>query len=175
MNNLKGTNILLRALEPSDLQIIYRLENDVSAWHVSGILVPFSEFTVENYIGTQDDIFSSKQLKLIIEKDKKAIGHIDLFEFEPSNKRAGVGILIDEKERNNGYASEALGLIIKYAFKLLRLRQLYCNIIVDNEKSINLFKKHGFVINGTRKDWVLIGDGWKDVYFLQLINDEKDI
>ncbi len=175
MINLKGEKILLRALEPNDLDIIYDWENDVSAWVESGNLVPISKYSVESYINTQDDIYSSKNMKLIIEADKKVVGHIDIFEFEPVNRRAGVGLLVTEDERNKGYAGDALDVLIIYGFDVLRLHQIYCNIVTDNEISLKLFKKHGFEIIGCKKDWVQIANVWKDVYMLQLINDEKSI
>ena len=173
MKNLQGKNILLRALEPSDLKLIYTWENEMTSWYENGNNVPVSEFTVENYLNSQEDIYVTKQLKLIIEYNKIAVGHLDIFDFDPANRKAGVGILITNKERNKGFAKEALELMIDYAFKFLRLHQIYCNIIIDNKISLRLFTKLGFEIKGTKKDWIQIGNEWKDVNFLQLINDEK--
>ena len=83
------------------------------------------------------------------------VGAIDLFDFEPFHQRAGVGILIANKEhREKGMATEALAILIGYAFKTLRLHQLYCSIATNNEPSINLFTKAGFILIGEKKDWL---------------------
>ena len=69
------------------------------------------------------------------------IGMIDLFDFNPQHKRAGIGIVIHPDFQQKGFASEALSLLIQYAFTHLQLHQLYANILTDNEKSLQLFEK----------------------------------
>jgi len=119
------------------------------------------------------DIYTSKQLRLMIceNNSEKIVGVIDLFDFNPLNKRAGLGILIIKQFRQKGYASEALQLLILYAFKTLQLKQLYCNIAVDNSASLLLFQKFGFQQNGVFKSWRYHDNVWKDEFFLQLITD----
>jgi diamine N-acetyltransferase len=172
---LKSKNIELRALEPSDVDLLYQWENNEELWYLSNTLTPFSRFVLEQYVmDSHQDIYTAKQLRLMI--DKKAvgknltIGSIDLFDFDPVNKRAGIGIMIVEQEQNKGYASEALELMVKYCFKTLHLHQVYCNIAEDNKASFNLFKKYGFEEVGIKKEWLLTGEAWMDEYLLQIIN-----
>ncbi|MFP4365920.1 MAG: GNAT family N-acetyltransferase [Bacteroidales bacterium] len=176
MSILTGNSIKLRALEPSDIDKLYKWENDSNIWPVSNTLVPFSRFLLEKYIADSHmDIFQAKQLRLMIdyvESDTTdTIGAIDLYDFDPMHKRAGIGILIsDEKYRNRGYATEALELLINYSFKILQLHQLFCHIDSDNKVSIRLFEKFRFKVTGEKKDWNKTPEGWKSVYMLQLIN-----
>ena len=101
----------------------------------------------------------------------ETIGTVDLFEFDPLNLRAGIGILIaNVKDRNQGLGKAALELIIDYSFNMLQLQQLFCNIEVSNESSISLFQSKGFVISGTKKDWNMKNGYWEDEHFLQLLN-----
>lgn len=173
---LTGEKIKLRALEPTDLDILYRWENDTSVWLVSGTMTPFSKLVLKQYIvDAYQDIYTAKQLRLMIEllQEKRPVGCIDLFDFDPKNKRAGIGVLIgDTKARSNGYASEALSLLIQYAFKVLDLHQLYANILITNEQSLQLFQKHRFQKIGIKKDWILSEDKWIDECTLQLINEK---
>ena len=171
MQALKGTNILLRAMEPEDIDTLYNWENDTNVWHISNTVAPFSRYVVEQYVFSMQDIYTAKQLRLMIEADKKPIGCIDIFDFDPTNKKAGIGILIADEMQNKGYASDALQTLIKYCFNALQLHQLYCSILIDNEASLKLFTKHGFTICGTRKDWVIVNNVWKDEHFLQLLNE----
>jgi diamine N-acetyltransferase len=169
---LKGQHIQIRAIEPSDIDVLYQWENDTETWKVSNTQSPFSRFVLEQYIASShQDIYSVKQLRLIIcNEENKAIGSIDLFDFDPNHLRAGVGILIAEKaDRKKGYASESLSLLMDYCFSVLNLHQLYCNITIDNEPSILLFQKHGFQITGMKKQWVRDGDSFKDELLLQRI------
>lgn len=170
MQLLKGKNIILRALEPEDIDLLYDWENDTNIWHISNTVSPFSRYLLEQYVFGNQDIFANKQLRLIIESAQKAVGCVDIFEFDPNNRKAGVGILITEEFRKKGYASEALDVLLRYCFNALNLHQLYCSVLTDNEDSLNLFTSKGFTVCGLRKDWVLINSIWKDEYFLQKIN-----
>lgn len=172
---LEGKNLILRALEPTDVELLFDWENDENLWHLSNTIVPFSRFTLEQYIlNSHQDIYTTKQLRLMIDKkdhvQNNPIGSIDLFDFDPTNKRAGIGILITQNEQNKGYASEALELLINYCFSTLQLHQIYCNISVDNEASLKLFKKQNFTVVGLKKEWLLIEGKWMDENILQLIN-----
>jgi diamine N-acetyltransferase len=94
---------------------------------------------------------------------------IDLFDYNPQHKRAGVGILIHPDFQKKGFASEALSLLINYSFSHLQLHQLYANITSDNMQSISLFKKHNFFKVGLKKDWILSKGKFKDEVLFQLI------
>ena len=173
MNILENENIRLRALEPADAELLYLWENDTDIWQAGETLTPFSRYTLQQYVNNaSQDIYEAKQLRLMIDaKDndiETTVGSIDLFDFNPYHKRAGVGILIYNK-RQKGYASGALQLLIDYAFNVLHLHQLYCNISADNNKSLDLFHKSGFEIAGTKREWLYNGTAWLDEYLLQLL------
>lgn len=172
MLNLKGKNITLRALEPEDLEFLYEIENNQIFWEVSHTQTPFSKFILKQYLENAHlDIFEAKQLRLVIEEEftKKQIGMVDLFNFNPQHKRAGIGILIHPDFQKNGFASEALSILIKYTFSFLDLHQLYANITADNSNSISLFTKHNFKKVGVKKDWILSNGKFKDEILFQLI------
>lgn len=174
MKSLEGVNIKLRALEPEDLEFLYQIENNESFWEVSHTQTPFSKYVLKQYLKNAHlDIFETKQLRLLIEtKDSnKSVGMIDLFDFNPQHKRAGVGILIHPDFEKKGFASEALSLLIKYSFSHLQLHQLYANVTDDNEKSIRLFEKHHFKKVGIKKDWILSFGKYKDEILFQLIKE----
>ena len=177
---LAGKNIKLRAVEPADLDILYEWENDPDNWTVSNTIAPFSRHVLQKYIeGAQQDIYEARQLRLMIDRlesdknEEETLGIIDLFDFDPKHRRAGVGILIARKEdRMKGIASEALGILIEYAFGSLQLHQLYCNVSEDNPASLKLFEKSGFQRIGKKRDWIRMENEWIDVLLMQLMNPQ---
>jgi len=172
MITLKGEHIFLRALEPEDLEFIHEIENDENIWEISNTITPFSKFLIKQYLEhSHKDIYEVKQLRLIISSyNNDVLGMIDVFDFNPKNRRAGIGILIKkEKNRDKGYGSEALKLLVDYCFTHLDLHQVYCNISEDNKASIKLFSNHGFEKIGLKKDWNIINDTFKNEYIYQLI------
>lgn len=170
---LKNDILKLRALEPTDLELLYEWENNPLIWEVSNTLSPYSKYILHQYIENSNrDIVESKQLRLIIELTSKEygepIGTVDLFDIDLYNKRAGIGILIaNELHRNKGYAGEALTLIEEYALKHLHLQQIHCKINEDNLPSLKLFQRMGYIITGQLKQWKFTPNGWKNVYILQ--------
>jgi len=171
--NIKGEHIYLRALEPKDLEVLYHWENNPAIWKVSNTFAPFSKFVLEQYlVNAHEDIFVAKQIRLLIcSKDHIPIGTIELFEFDPHHSRVGIGIMISDGSENKGYATESLHLLCKYCFETLLVKQVYCNISANNEKSLHLFKKLGFTEIGLKKQWNKTAqNAFEDEWMLQLMS-----
>lgn len=171
---MKFEDISLRAPEPEDLELLYNWENENDYWIISNTIVPFSRFTLRRYIeNSHKNIFEAGQVRLMIDhiSEKVTIGTIDIFDFDAFHNRAGIGILIANKEyRHKGYASMALKCLINYCFKTLQLHQLYCNILESNCESIVLFEKQGFTRVGVKKEWIKTAEGYTDEIMFQLLN-----
>lgn len=174
---MKFKEIKLRAVEPEDLELLYNWENDNKYWIISNTTTPFSRFTLKRYIeNSHKNIYVTGQLRLMIDHSRtgKTIGTVDIFDFDPFHKRAGLGILIaDESYRRKGYASMALQCLIDYCFNTLLLHQLYCNILASNHDSFDLFIKLGFKEVGVKKEWIKTADGYSDEHLYQLLNPEN--
>ncbi|TNF77864.1 MAG: N-acetyltransferase, partial [Bacteroidetes bacterium] len=132
MKILENRTISLRAPEPEDLDLLYIWENESDVWQVSGTLTPFSRFILKQYLeNAGKDIYEAKQLRMMIQlkSNRRPLGAIDLFDFDPHHRRAGLGILIAEpSDRRKGYAREALDTMCGYCFSVLHLHQVYCHI-----------------------------------------------
>lgn len=173
---LENNNIILRKPEPEDLEFLFSLENNIDYWFISDSRTPFSKWQIKQHIeNSVYDIFTNKELRLIIEQksDKKQIGIIDLFEFDPIHERAGVGIVINKDFQNKTYASQALSLIIVYSFTILNLNQIWCNIDANNNVSIKLFTNNGFINCGCLKEWKKKDESYSDVLSFQLLKNNK--
>lgn len=172
MTVLKNNKIYLRALEKEDLNFLFAIENNESFWEVSSTLKPYSKDVLNNYLSNaHQDIFEAKQLRLVIVDvlNNKNVGLVDLFDYNPHHRRAGIGILILKEYQNQGFANEVLRIFIKYAFNTLNIHQIFANIPIDNVTSINLFNKMKFTLIGTKKDWIISNGKFKDVNLYQLI------
>lgn len=170
---LENDTLRLRALEPEDLDFLYKWENDSNVWVVSNTIEPYSKYILKEYIAYSDkSIYEKKQLRLMITvKDSgKIAGAVDLFDFDPHNLRAGVGILIDNEYRKKGYASMALDLLVDYSFNFLHINQLYAHIPSDRGESRSLFLNHGFTQSGVLKSWIRDTVGFVDVEVYQILN-----
>jgi diamine N-acetyltransferase len=154
--------IRLRKLEPSDLPFLYQWENDASAWADGSNHNPLSKQDMLDYIAsTTGDIYRDGQLRLIIESDNANVltmGCIDLFDFDPRNRRAAIGMYIAPEYRGKGVGKEVLSLFEDYAFGHLNLRVLYAVIATNNEACSVLYRHAGYIPSTPLTDWTLESD-----------------
>lgn len=192
---LEGRSVTLRAVEPHDVEQLYRWENDVALWAVSGTSEPFSREQMARFVERQlegADLLRTGQLRLMIEarQDEKAaagevgrnaagngalhtVGAVDLFEYDPIHRRAGVGILIyGAEDRRRGYARETLEILCRYAREQLHLHQLWCTVGADNMASLGLFRNAGFIEAGRKRDWIWTPGGYHDEVIFQKFLEE---
>ena len=154
MNYLTGKQIELRAVEPEDLDALYRWENDSSLWIYGSTVSPFSRYLLKQYIENYTaDIARDKQLRLIImRKESRQV--------------------IGADHKRQGFGRDALETFIEYAFRFLHLHQLYVHIPVCNTASIALFRTCGFHESTRLKDWIRLPQGYADALIFQKFNRE---
>lgn len=167
---LENNTLRLRALEPEDLEALYKWENDTDVWKFGSAMSPYSKYILRQYIvDAQTDIFESKQLRFMIAllDNHDTIGTIDIYDFDAINSRCGVGIYIDQDYRKCGYAKQALTLLQSYVFDFLKINQLYAIIPESNTASLQLFDSSGFSISGTLQQWVAYDNKYEDAIMVQ--------
>lgn len=163
-------NLQLRALEPEDASLVFVWENDRSIWQHGHTHAPLSLHQIREYInGYNGDIFAAGQLRLMICMHTQPVGMVDLYEIDPVNRRAGVGIMIAQEYRGQGMAKQTIHKLINYARHTLGLHQLWCVCAQSNLTAISAFKQCGFAINGRMRSWIRNGQSYEDAFFLQLI------
>ena len=159
--------IQLRKIEPQDLPFLYRWENDAAAWADGANHNPLSQQDLRTYIeSTTGDIYRDGQLRLIIEQmtnDKcqmtnVTLGCIDLFDFDPRNRRAAIGMYIAPEFRGKGVGHEAVKALEKYAFEFLNMRVLYAIIATSNMACTALYKNEGYRPSALLTQWTLESD-----------------
>ena len=119
MELLQRNGYRLRAPEPEDLGVMMQFENTPSLWEVSTPTGPYSRFYLKQYIETnKNDLYEDRQLRLMIESpEKRVVGIIDLFNFEPFHSKAEVGIVIGEAHRYQGIGELALLLLQEHCLQ----------------------------------------------------------
>ena len=168
---LRGTKIILRAVEPSDATLIYLWENDSNNWKFTNTDAPLSMFEIYQLIEEQRAVRESGQLRLMILDclTNTLVGAVDLYNIDFKNGFGTVGILVAEHQhRQKGYALESLLLLADYAKNHLNLSNLSCGIQDSNVASQKLFEKAQYKKIGIRKKWFLVDGKREDEYIYQL-------
>lgn len=174
VNILSDDRIRLRAVEPTDVDLIMSWENDETLWTEGNTVAPFSRKAIWDYVENYNpDIYTEKQLRLMVvdRQSEQAVGMIDLFEFDAHNRRCGIGLMIGGEYRGMGYGKATLELMKKYVRHFLGLHQLWAYISVDNINSIELFKECGFKICGRLRSWLRRNNRYTDVFIVQSLSE----
>src|SRR3712207_4629770 len=168
-SSIHNHQVRLRAMEPEDLEFLYGIENDMELWDIGITNVPYSRYSLYNYISEcKNDIYVDRQLRLIVTSEEgDCVGIADLVNFDPKHLRAELGIVIKKKYRGKGYGKAAVKALLRYAHEVIHLHQVYVVLGVANQLSISLFTKLGFVDSGILKDWLYSDDDWHAAKLLQ--------
>lgn len=110
----------------------------------------------------------------IVKKDNdELIGNCSFFDIDKMYGTATVGVFIGEEEnRNKGYGTEALKLLIGYGFDYLNLNNIMLNVYSFNENAINCYNKVGFKELGRRRGAITIKNKRYDIIYMDIIRDE---
>lgn len=173
---LENEIIKLRAVEPGDLEKLYRWENDTSLWLVGNTRQPLSKFAIKQYLIDADkDIFESRQLRLMIthKPTQLTVGTVDLFDYDIYHSRIGLGLFVDAAFQGQGIATQALHLTEDYVFNFLHIQQLYCHISEKNTASRRMFEKEGYETSGMLLKWIKTTTGYENIIVFQRFADNQ--
>jgi len=162
----KQHEITLRALEPEDLELIFKIENDADLWRWGSTNQPISHYAVRQYLeNQQNDIFLDGQLRHVILVDGVPAGIADLTDFQPRHRRAEGGIVVLPQYQRRGVATEALRQLHQYSGERLGVRSLCAYVANENVPAMTLFWHLGYQPSGILPRWL---EGEKDATLFQL-------
>lgn len=160
--------MILRALEPEDLDLMFAADNDVEARKYSDYVAPLSRRLLMDYALTYDaDPIRAGQLRMVAQlPDGKPVGLVDLYDISLRDNRASIGIYILQEYRNRGFAKEALKSAALYSSEALAISRLVAKIPASNNPSIRLFEKSGFCHVARLPQWKRVMGSLEDVLIL---------
>lgn len=175
---LKGENIYLRPFIESDAEPLLQLQlNNKGFFDQYSMNRPNDYYTIDyqkNLIKkweryAKED--SEYQFGIFLTSIQELIGTINLFQvFRGSLQSAFIGYFLDKNHNGNGYTSEAVKLIVDYAFETLDLHRIEAGVMPHNIGSIRVLEKNGFHKEGMARKNVKINGLWEDHQVLAIIN-----
>ena len=153
----ENDRIRLRAIEPEDLDWLYKVENDDALWSYGSSNVPYSTFALKQYIAScHNDLYADGQLRLVAEDSVShtVIGCVDLVDFTPRHMRAEIGIFLFPQFQGKGYACEIIQMICDYARNFMFMHLIYAIVAEENLRARKLFEKCGFENQSIIKEWL---------------------
>ncbi|WP_407731721.1 N-acetyltransferase [Pseudocitrobacter faecalis] len=157
------SEIVIRHAEPKDYAAIRQIHAQPEVYY-NTLQVPHpSEQMWETRLADQPGI---KQLVACI--DDNVVGHlcIDVAQRPRRSHVADFGICVDARWQNRGVASALMREMIDMCDNWLRVERIELTVFVDNAPAVAVYKKHGFVIEGTGKKYGLRNGEYVDAYFM---------
>ncbi|MEN8698049.1 GNAT family N-acetyltransferase [Bacillus infantis] len=164
-NYFTGTRVSLRPFREGDSTNIYHALLDPEFRKLTGTQTFFTEDSLEKAYKNFDGDKSRIDL-VITDETGAAIGDLALTEIDYINKNASLRIALYKKEHyGKGLGTEAISLLLQYAFEVLSLYRVYLNVYEYNSRAIRAYEKLGFVKEGIFRGELL----WNGVYYDNLI------
>ncbi|HYV00222.1 MAG TPA: GNAT family protein [Pyrinomonadaceae bacterium] len=161
-NAVVGDRVLLRAPTKKDCAEFIALNRASRRFH-RGLVSP--PITAEQFAAflKKSKTDSSIGVFICLVTDGSIIGAISLSQiFRGGFQNAYLGYYVSAQHAGQGHMTEALQLLLRYAFRDLRLHRLEANIQPGNIASIALVKRAGFVLEGYSKRYLKICGRWRD-------------
>ena len=173
------TNITLKALVESDAIRMFNIINKEREY--LGEWLPFVQFTkkVDDSKGFVEMAMLSRKLKkdyvYKICLNDRMIGLIGTKETDMINRNTEIGYWLSEEFQNQGIMTKSVSALIKTLFDDLNIERVQICCAIGNEKSINIPKRLGFKLEGTKRNGEWIGNyQFRDLLvFSKLKSDEE--
>jgi RimJ/RimL family protein N-acetyltransferase len=170
---LTGPRLSLTAYNGDDLAALLPFFQDISSlrYYLPTTIRPFNLEQLEGLLSGWND--GQSNFVFAIRHEGQICGLVNLDDLDFPNSHAEIGIAITTRlQRGQGFASEALGLLLDFAFGELNLQRIWCRIISGNEPSVRLFTRAGFVQEGVLRRHVRRSGDFRDMLVYGLLRDE---
>jgi RimJ/RimL family protein N-acetyltransferase len=171
---LTGNSVFLAPIAPEDADLWATWLNDLE------VALPLGDeayglFTAEDQARDIADIIAHHDhaFTIVERASGRPIGRCLLFGLNKTDRSTEVGIFIGDKGSwGKGYGTEAMRLLLDYAFNLLNLHSVMLGVYSFNERAFSLYRRLGFREIGRRRQARIIGSRTFDVILMDMLADE---
>ena len=159
---IKGKRVFLHYIASEDFDEMMRLFRESRKFYKGLITPPRDREEFENYVARNDED-ASEFFVICRNEDEKTVGAINLSQiFYKSFQNAYLGYSLGVNYTGKGFMTEAINLILRFAFKDLKLHRIEANIQPHNSAWIKVVKRCGFSLEGFSPKYLKIGGKWRD-------------
>ena len=174
---LRGKAVSLGLVIRADTDFIYEMINDLEVNRF--LRRPYAIHSIDDedkYVRTSGGDSANTRVFAVIPEDYGDIaGLVSLHEINLYSGNAYVAYSLAKKFWGHGYTTEAVSLLMKYAFEILKLRKLHSSVFEPNTGSIRVLEKNGFKeIGRFHRDGYVPGYGYVDEIYFEVFNKAQE-
>jgi RimJ/RimL family protein N-acetyltransferase len=168
---LRGEKVDLHVIEESDLEFLYGVVNDPRVWPSLQQSEPLTMADEREFY--EGVVNADGETHLLICHDRTPVGIVGLNGVDPNWGVAELGYYVEPDSQGHGYATEAVDLLVDYAFDQRRLAKLEADALASNEGSQAVLEKNGFVEEGRFRGHAHVDGERVDVLRYGLLAEER--
>ena len=169
---LKGEHIYLSPVNPDDYEIYTKWLNDENI--TKYLTIHNSYVSINGEKDFLNNAYKNEFVYAIVKNDDTLLGNIGLHDLDYKNGTATLGIFIgDDNNLGKGYGSEAIKLLLDFAFGELRFHSIMLTVYDFNERAQKAYKKCGFKEFGRRHEALYRNGEYHDIVYMEIINKCK--
>ncbi len=171
---LVGEHIYLSPIRVEDVEKYTEWMNDFETTDYTGRSSQI--YTVENerkWLEGSIEDKSNQIFGIVVLENDKLIGNCGIHKIDSKNRNATLGIFIgDKEERNKGYGTETIKLLLDYGFNYLNLHEIQLDVMSFNERAIRCYEKAGFKQYGRRRESEYVNGKYYDRISMDILKSE---
>jgi len=171
---MKGKNVCLRDLSLQDVGLIRRWVSDTEINHLLMEGFPRTLREIERFVEQDGDLDPlNHALAVTLREDGTCIGTVGCFGIDWCSRNAELGVIIGSREHlGKGYGTEAVELLVSFAFNELGLHRIFLRVFDFNERAIQSFRKCGFVEEGRLREAYFREGTYHNILVMSLLEEE---
>ena len=159
---VSGKKIYLRYVALEDFDEMMQMFRESREFYKGLINPPLDRQSFQNYV-ERNETDANECFVICRKPDDKIVGAINLSQiFRKGFQNAYLGYSLGVKYTGEGYMTEAINLILRYAFNSLKLHRIEANIQPHNTASIEVVKRCGFSKEGFSPKYLKVSGKWRD-------------
>ncbi len=170
---LAGERVYLRPLEREDLPLLCKWSNDPEVRMLTGEVTPMTRAGAEKYLEKINNDPDRVWFVIVSKETGRPIGEAGLLRMFYAWRTTDLSIIIGEKECwGKGYGTEAIHLLLDYAFGYLNFHRVSIGVVGFNERAIRFYEKVGFKREGIQRDGYYYNHRYSDFVMMSILEDE---
>lgn len=172
---LSGQKVWLRPVEPADAGALAAWLNDAEIAHTTWVRAPTSTALEERRVAELIEQHGRERYQFIVCRlsDGHPIGTAGLQRIDLVNGSAAFDIAIGEQAAwGHGYGTDALELLLDFAFGELRLVRVWLLVYAFNERARHVYEKAGLKVEGTFRQAYYHRGRHHDVHEMAILRSE---
>ena len=170
---LIGNQVYLRPVEKGDINRLYSWSNDPEIRGLTGEVFPTVQSSVEEFLTRLQTDNSRVWFGIVLKDNDQLIGEAGLLRMFPAWRTTDLSLIIGDKAAwGKGYGTDAMQLLLDYAFGYLNFHRVAIGVVGTNTRALQFYDKVGFKREGIQRDGYYYNHAYQDFVMMSILDTE---